>query len=177
MDPIATLMNEHRTIERVLDALDAWTARVVAERVDDRPGLARYARFLREFADARHHGKEEDLLFAAMVEHGFSRAHGPLAVMLHEHGLGRALTATLGQLAAQLGPWTDGDRAELERAVGGYGELLRQHIDKEDQVLYPMAQARLPAAVMAGLAQRFVAVDPPGPDALDALAAALADGP
>ncbi|MGD0266766.1 MAG: hemerythrin domain-containing protein, partial [Candidatus Methylomirabilota bacterium] len=37
-----------------------------------------------------HHGKEENLLFKTMVDRGFPRQGGPIAVMLHEHETGRS---------------------------------------------------------------------------------------
>jgi predicted acylesterase/phospholipase RssA len=46
------------------------------------------------------------------------------------------------------GAWSDADRAAILSAASGYTDLLRSHIMKEDQILYPMAQARLPDAVM-----------------------------
>ena len=154
MNPIQTLQDEHRVIEHVLDALDACAVRAVHQGKDERAGLAHFVTFFREFADACHHGKEEEILFAAMVEHGFPRDAGPIAVMLNEHQQGRALVAALSRLAASPHPWSDRQRTTLMMTVRAYNELLRQHIRKEDNVLYPMAKVRL-AAVMDDLAQRF----------------------
>ena len=44
--------------------------------------------FSKVFMDRCHHTKEEELLFPAMVAAGFPK-DSPLAVMLHEHELGR----------------------------------------------------------------------------------------
>jgi hemerythrin-like domain-containing protein len=67
--------------------------------------------------------------------------------MLHEHDVGRAFVGELASLAGQGGPWTDEDRTRLADAAIGYGNLLRSHIHKEDAILYPMAEQRLPEAV------------------------------
>ena len=78
MDAIETLMNEHRTIERVLDALGAFADETRrARRHRARRSSRGSSTFLREFADAHHHHKEEDVLFEAMIEHGFPREAGP----------------------------------------------------------------------------------------------------
>jgi hemerythrin-like domain-containing protein len=148
MDAIETLMNEHRNIERAIDALVAFAAQARRGRTDDeRERLGRFVEFIREYADRQHHGKEEDILFAAMVEVGFPRQGGPIAVMLHEHDTGRALVAELAGLARPGAPWSDEDRVRLADAAIGYGNLLRSHIHKEDAILYPMAEQRLPEAV------------------------------
>ena len=148
MDAIETLMNEHRQIERAIDALVAFAAEARRGRSEgEKERLARFVEFIREFADRQHHGKEEDILFAAMVEAGFPRQGGPVAVMLHEHDLGRALVAELARLAGLGTAWTEEERTRLADAAIGYGNLLRAHIHKEDAILYPMAEQRLPEAV------------------------------
>ena len=144
MDAIETLMTEHRLIERAIDALLAFADEVRRREADERPELARFVEFIREFADGCHHGKEEDILFAAMIEAGFPRHGGPIAVMLMEHEAGRSHVAALGELAAQPAAWSGADRQRLADAAYGYGQLLRQHIHKEDAILYPMAEQRLP---------------------------------
>lgn len=142
MDAISLLMEEHQLILRVLNALDAFASEV-ARGAEDKAELGRFVRFIREFADARHHGKEEDILFEAMVAAGFPRESGPIAVMLMDHQAGRARLAAMAEKAGQPGPWTDRDRAVVADAARGYAELLRGHIMKEDRILYPMAQQRL----------------------------------
>jgi hemerythrin-like domain-containing protein len=141
MDAISLLTEEHRLILQVLDALDAF-ADQVGRGLDDRAELGRFARFVREYADARHHGKEEDILFEAMVEAGFPREAGPIAVMRLEHEAGRARLAVMAELAGLPG-WTAEHRSRLLDAAHGYTELLRSHIRKEDTILYPMALQRL----------------------------------
>jgi hemerythrin-like domain-containing protein len=148
MDAIETLMNEHRVIERVLDGLVAFADEVRRKGSTEKEELSRFVTFVREFADACHHGKEEDILFTTMVEHGFPRNGGPIAVMLHEHDQGRALVAILRQRAEQQGPWSDGDRQEIAEVAGGFAAMLRAHIHKEDAILYPMAEQHLPPSAM-----------------------------
>ena len=147
MEAIETLMSEHRIIERAIDALTAFADQARRRTADDKEELGRFVTFIREFADACHHGKEEDILFKAMVESGFPSQGGPIAVMLHEHGVGRAYVKRLADLAAQATPWSGADREALAEAAHGYGSLLRQHIHKEDAILYPMAEQHLPPPV------------------------------
>jgi hemerythrin-like domain-containing protein len=148
MDTIETLMNEHRLIESVLDAMVGFAAEIRRSGATEKEELSRFVVFLRDFADGCHHGKEEDVLFAAMVENGFPRDGGPIAVMLHEHTQGRALIRALRQKAEQAGDWGDGDRRAVAEAAEAYSSLLHAHIHKEDAILYPMAEQHLPPEVM-----------------------------
>ncbi len=153
MDAIETLMNEHRTIERVLDALVAFAEDTVRRGTTEKEELARFVTFVREFADACHHGKEEDILFTAMVDAGFPREGGPIAVMLHEHDQGRALVRILRERSEQAGAWTDADRQEIANVARGYSAMLHAHIHKEDAVLYPMAEQHLSPEQMERVAR------------------------
>ena len=149
MDAIETLMTEHRLIEQVLDALVGFADGIRRRGTTEKEELARFVQFLRDFADGCHHGKEEGVLFAAMVDHGFPREGGPIAVMLHEHDQGRGLVKILRERAEQPTPWNDGDRQEIAAVADGFAQLLHAHIHKEDAILYPMAEQHLAPEVIA----------------------------
>lgn len=165
MDAIETMMSEHRRIERVIDALVAFTGEIQRRRSTDREELARFVGFLRRYADQLHHGKEEDILFRAMADHGFPTQGGPIAVMLAEHVRGRALIRILAEAVDGEDSWSDEDRATIVGAAQAYGALLRSHIHKEDAILYPMAEQHLPAAAMVEVNRACVAFDESDPQA------------
>ena len=144
MKATQTLMNEHRVIERVLTALEIAAGRVsLGEEV--RPAFfINAALFIKNFADGCHHHKEEGILFVAMNEAGMPSEGGPIGVMLAEHKQGREFTAAMKDAAEK---WDKGDRS-AQRAVTqnahGYTSLLRVHIQKEDTILFPMAERAIP---------------------------------
>ncbi len=176
MDAVETLMTEHRTIEGVLDALVGFAEDAVRRGATEKEELGRFVTFAREFADACHHGKEEDILFAAMVEAGFPKNGGPIAVMLYEHDQGRALVGVLKARAEQAGPWSDADRQEIAEVARGYSAMLHAHIHKEDAVLYPMAEQHLsPEAIerISADCERYEAERLGSHERLHALAEAL----
>ena len=148
MDAIETLMQEHRLIEQVLDALVGFSDDIRRRGTTEKDELGRFVTFLREFADECHHGKEEGVLFAAMVEGGFPKDGGPIAVMLHEHTLGRSLIRAMKQKSEQAAEWSGEDRQAIAGAAQGYSDLLRAHIHKEDAILYPMAEQHLSPETM-----------------------------
>ena len=142
---IDVLMEEHRLIEQVLGSLESFAVAVDGGLAIERPTVKEYGDFFRGFADAYHHGKEEDILFQRMIERGFPTDSGPLAVMLHEHTEGRARVAVLRQAGESAGPLEATERQELLTAASQFVPLLRQHILKEDRILYPMALRALTA--------------------------------
>ena len=136
--PTQILVEEHTLILQALDALERKIAQVESGAAADPAYFQKAVEFLRTFADKCHHGKEEHLLFKTMVERGFPREAGPIAVMLHEHDLGRAFVRGIAEAAAS--PVVDG--AAVRRMIEngrGFIQLLRAHIDKENTILFPMA--------------------------------------
>lgn len=153
--PTQVLMAEHELILQALDALEARLDRMGDEPTPaDREFFEKVVEFLRGFADKCHHGKEEDLLFKKMAARGFPTQGGPIAVMLSEHQAGRAFIRGIAEGAAGIG--SDPRAGEtIDRNARGYLDLLRNHIAKENQVLFPMADRTLSAEDQRDLALAF----------------------
>jgi hemerythrin-like domain-containing protein len=156
---IAVLMNEHRLIEKVLGSLETFASQVEGRLEPERPVLADYGTFFREFADACHHGKEEDILFHRMTERGFPRESGPVAVMLYEHQVGRGYVSALRQVAEGIGPLSAEEARVVLENAGAFVPLLRGHILKEDRILYPMAVRLLTGPEMDAMESDFAAFE------------------
>jgi hemerythrin-like domain-containing protein len=152
--PTQLLMAEHELILEALDALEKKVAAIRAGTAPDRAFFDKAVAFLRDFADKCHHGKEENLLFKRMAERGFPVQGGPIAVMLSEHEAGRAFIRGIADGAAKLG--TDPAAAkQIAENARGYIDLLRAHIGKENNVLFPMADRALGPEDQAYLAKEF----------------------
>ena len=106
--------------------------------------------FLKEFADKCHHGKEEGMLFPALVAAGMPEHAGPIAVMLAEHAQGRDYIREMDSAVA-FGP----DYLTFSYAARSYSGLLQNHIQKENNVLFPMAEARLGSVKLEQLFESF----------------------
>jgi hemerythrin-like domain-containing protein len=148
-------MEEHRNIERMLALLQSHAERMEAGKAPDADFFHAALRFIREYADACHHGKEENLLFTMMIDRGFPRESGPIAMMLYEHELGREhVRGMQGALdAVEAG---DASAAEaLAQHAFGYADLLRNHIYKEDNMLFRMADEHLSPGDQQKLLERF----------------------
>ena len=144
MQATQILSEEHRVIERVITSLEEGSHRLEqGERI--RPGFfIDAAQFVKGFADGCHHKKEEGVLFKAMVANGVPSEGGPVGAMLSEHEQGRIFTRGMREAAQR---WESGDasaRHEVVRNALGYASLLRQHIAKEDGILFPLADRVIP---------------------------------
>jgi hemerythrin-like domain-containing protein len=139
------LRDEHRVILRALLSLEIAAGRLEAGDALPAQLWAAIVDWLRVFADRNHHGKEEDALFPAMIRSGLPMRGSPVDVMLEEHAQGRALLRSM----------ETGADAERAAAARRYVGLLRDHIEKENGYLFPLADAVLDEPAQARLLREF----------------------
>lgn len=159
MKPTEVLKHEHQIVLAVVGGAECEARNIQATGKVDTDKIAKIVDFLRVFVDKCHHSKEERQLFPKLVELGMPSDGGPIAVMLHEHTQGRAETAAI---ADALEKYTGGDASAaktLAEHLLAYAELLRSHIDKEDNVLYVMADRILSDADQEELGKAFEAIE------------------
>ncbi len=152
------LMEEHDVIIRVLAALEKETAKARAGKSTPEFFLDA-ADFIKGFADGCHHAKEEGVLFKYMEAAGIPSQGGPIAVMLADHEQGRMFTR---QIRAAAQRWQSGDVSAIADVVenaSGYIQLLRGHIMKENNILFPMADRAIPAGKHAEIDEAFEHVE------------------
>jgi hemerythrin-like domain-containing protein len=141
--PTEDLVREHGDILAMIQVVREMVRRLDTGTAVDPDHIEKAIYFIRNYADKYHHAKEENLLFPAMYDAGVPKEGGPIAVMLAEHDEGRAYMQTA---AEALERYRNGDAASatvLAASLRNYGALLEQHISKENQVLYPIADAHI----------------------------------
>jgi hemerythrin-like domain-containing protein len=155
LSPTAILRDEHVLILKVAGRLDGMLLQEEAGGTIDYEIVERCITFFRLFADACHHGKEEDLLFPQLAVEGMPTESGPIAVMLYEHGIGRAFVRDMAANfdAAQSGD-EEADR-ELRDAARGFIDLIVAHISKEDNILFNMADGMISGSSCETLCARY----------------------
>lgn len=159
MKPTEQLKEEHEEIGLMLRVLTEISRRLkAAEKVDPRD-IEQAVEFIKVFADKCHHGKEEDVLFPEMEKTGISRRAGPIGVMLSEHNAGRDFVRGMSEAAGAYGAGDTAAAGKFADNALGYAGLLARHIYKENNVLYPMADARIPADVQDRMLDRFKEIE------------------
>lgn len=143
--PTAVLREEHEVILRALTVLERVGRDLSQGKSVPKETISSLANFFRTFADRCHHAKEEAHLFPALVEHGIPKEGGPVGIMLQEHDEGRALVRT----------FAEGDPAAAAPAMRRFVILLREHIAKENDILFPMSEQVLPPAEQTEIMNKF----------------------
>jgi hemerythrin-like domain-containing protein len=158
MKPTDVLQQEHEIILVVLDAAQreaesiAGTGQLKVDRIEE------MVDFFRTFTDGCHHAKEEKRLFMEMKNQAGAAA-GPISVMLHDHEAGRQHVRTIADLIPRA---REGDRDAvhaIQLNLEAYVALLRMHIHKENNILFPMATRLLPPEVQEQLLRDFERIE------------------
>lgn len=153
------LYDEHENILAMLAVVEQAAQRLASGKPIPPQLMSDAAMFIRKYADERHHAKEEVELFPRMIEHGIPKDGGPIAVMLMEHNEGRAL---VGEIRAAGERYAQGDVSVapvLAKAALDFVELLRAHIGKENNILYPIAEQIIAGPAQVDMTQAFDRVE------------------
>jgi hemerythrin-like domain-containing protein len=130
-----SLENDHVNILRLIDVME----KMVHKKSKNLSHLELVVNLIRSYADGYHHAKEENLLFPLMVKRGFSTQQGPVAVMLNDHEEGRNFVREMSAGIELLKQGNELASEKIFKNIEGYCNLLKNHISKENNVLFKMA--------------------------------------
>ncbi|MBI5484193.1 MAG: hemerythrin domain-containing protein [Deltaproteobacteria bacterium] len=158
-DITTKLVNEHKLILRMIALLERNARLTAAGNYDNWQFYLDGVDFIRNFSDRFHHAKEEDVLFKALVANGMPAENSPVAAMLMEHDQGRAYVRAMEAAALAI---LAGEESNLTLLIDNslaYTELLRGHISKEDDILYPLAERVVKESLREGIIAGYSAAE------------------
>jgi len=145
------LRKEHELIKAALNVLEKAVTKIRLNENVDTTDLKELVDFLIVFADKCHHGKEETYYFPALEKAGIPKEGGPIGVMLNEHDQGRSYIRQMKESVS-------GESADMQafaKAAVSYITLMRNHIDKENNILFMMGDQRMPEETQMELLEKF----------------------
>lgn len=149
------LTEEHKNILKFIDALLKKCDQIENGKSVDKDFFTQAISFIRNYADKFHHAKEEELLFKEMnkcADDGCLHCN-PVEQMIFEHDEGRNFVKEM-----EKGVETNDKKKVVENARG-YAGLLQQHIFKEDNILYPMAESVFTDNVKKKMIKEFIEIE------------------
>ena len=158
-DITQALVNEHKLILRMIALLELNAPRTADGSYTNWRFYLDGVDFIRNFADLFHHAKEENVLFEALVTNGMPRANSPVEAMLMEHDQGRAYVKAMESAALNALAVNTGMEDIIAENALAYAELLREHIAKEDEILYPLAERVIPDTMRDGIIEGYTAAE------------------
>jgi hemerythrin-like domain-containing protein len=159
MKPTEQLKEEHKAIKLVLKILEKFCEKLESKGKVNPEHLKQTLEFIKGFADKCHHAKEEELLFPAMEEAGIPKQGGPIGVMLLEHTMGRDYVKGMSEAGEKYGAGDQKVSSQIIESARNYIALLTQHIEKEDNILFPMADMSLSKERQENLSKEFESLE------------------
>lgn len=154
------LKDEHNAIKLMLRILERVCEKLESGEDVNPEHLGQILQFIKVFIDKFHHGKEENLLFPAMEKAGIPKEGGPIGVMLVEHNTGRDYVRGMSEAVVEYKTGSRQVSSKIVEDAKNYIKLLVQHIEKEDNILYQMAEMRLSEKKQEELLEEFNKVEP-----------------
>ena len=136
-----SLQKDHKLIEKVLQALDATIKLLKDGKQIPEQILLPTIDFTQNFTDVCHHGKEEEALFPALEKAGMPSHMGSIRMMIVEHQRTKAIAEQI-ELSSKKYLETD-DSVDLIFTLEAYVQHVTEHLWKENNRLFKMAEARL----------------------------------
>lgn len=137
----ASLRRDHDLIEKVIKAMESTIQLLSDGKQIPESILYPVIDFSKNFTDVCHHSKEENALFPALEQAGMPRNMGPIAMMLIDHERSREIAKQMEDSAKE---YVDSrDATNLINFMKQYVEHVTEHLWKENNRLFMMAEARL----------------------------------
>jgi hemerythrin-like domain-containing protein len=149
MNSVEIMVMEHEYILRMLKVVRKASFKVMKGEEINYEDFNKMIEFIRQYADAHHHGKEEKFLFKEMqtklgklgenlITHG----------MLVEHDFGRLYMSDLTDALQRVKNGDEESKLDVISNAVGYTNLLKRHISKENDAVYSFGETKLPKEVI-----------------------------
>ena len=136
-----SLRRDHDLIEKVLSSMKATISLLKDGKTIPESILLPTIDFTKNFVDVCHHGKEEETLFPALAQTGMPTKMGPIARMLLEHQITKEIASKIEESSKEY--ISNGNSVKLIHNIEQYIEHVTDHLHKENNRLFMMADARL----------------------------------
>src|SRR3989338_10898264 len=137
------LRADHEEISKELGFLEE----AMKESPVNKKQVEHFLRFTETFAEP-HHRKEEEVLFPELEKKGVPNEGGPIGMMLMEHATKREYVKNLKKAL------DENNEDEMKKNALAIVSLLGEHIFKENNILYPMAEDVLSEDDMSRLSHK-----------------------
>lgn len=150
--PADELLSEHALIRRMLVILERigertdWGERLPAADVGE------LVRFFREFVEGVHHAKEQEFCYPSAVLDGHEEIVEALGELTGEHEDSRGLLDGL-MLFSEPDDLSRDERGDFAGLAAAYVRRMREHMQVEEESLYPTVRVRMVGNEQAILAR------------------------
>lgn len=142
-DALASIRTEHQTLAALLHAMRHLVNEIRCGRAEpDFPLFRAMVYYIDAFPERMHHPKEETCLFAPLAART-NAADADLKILREEHENGARLIRDLGHTLLCYEHEPDTGFAAFAAIVESYSGFYRQHMEREEKSVFPVALTAL----------------------------------
>lgn len=149
MTSVEVMVREHDNILRMLKVVRKACFKVMKGEEINYNDFNKMIEFIRKYADAHHHGKEEKFLFKEM-QNNLGKLGENLIThgMLVEHDYGRLYMNDLTDALQRVKNGDEESKLDVISNAVGYTNLLSRHISKENDAVYKFGETKLTIEIL-----------------------------
>jgi hemerythrin-like domain-containing protein len=133
------LKHEHQVINMVLGSARREVLSIQESNKVNAVKIEKIVDFCKNFIERCHHAKEEGYLMVKMQERGLPSDKEPVLVMSLEHKEGQGMVQAIAAALPQAKTGESSAIASVSLNLRAYIGLLLDHIDRENNVFFPLA--------------------------------------
>jgi len=150
------LVQEHEVILRGLDCLKTVRKRIEKNEYPPARFFDHALPFFRNYADKRHHFKEEFLMFGLLAEKKRGELDLEIGALRHQHDLGRQCLTRVEASVRGYAMKNEIAVTTLLENLAAFSAILSRHIFREDHLFFPLVEALLSKDEKQALTEQFL---------------------
>lgn len=158
MTPTENLKNEHNDIIQLLNIMNKIAESIKSQDVFYTNDVEEIIDFLKYFIEKSHHGKEE-VFYPALVIAGISKENESVSAMLYEHVLARNYLKDINSCVVNCKIGNSFSGELLADSITNYVELIKNHLRKEEEIIFPIADKELSKEKQTEISEEFERIE------------------
>jgi hemerythrin-like domain-containing protein len=153
MKPTEDLMYEHKAIKVILNVMSNISSSIKEKKVFYTNDVEKIVDFLSVYVDKCHRSKEEEVFYPALL-----LSKSPIeniGLIINEHSMGKGYLAEISCCVenCKIGSSFSGER--IADCMANYVQLIQEHIQKEENEYFPMANKALSGEAQKEISKQF----------------------
>jgi hemerythrin-like domain-containing protein len=159
MLPTENLMQEHKKIIEILDIINKIAENIKHKKVFYPLDVEEITNFLTSFWDKCHNVKEEKALYPELISSGVQIEDKSIDGISNEHTMGRIYIKEMKYCIVNCKMGHDFSCEKLADCLVNYSTLLRNHIQIEEEVIFPIINQTLTGKKQQEILRSFVEIE------------------
>ena len=158
MTPTENLKSEHNDIKELLNIMSKIAVNIKSKDVFYTSDVEDIIDFLKFFIEKSHHGKEE-VFYPALEFAGIPKEAESLSVMMYEHSLAKNYLKDINSCVVNCKIGNSFSGEMLADSLTNYVALIKNHIQKEEEIIFPLADTELSPEKQIEIAEEFERIE------------------